>query len=195
MSSLISSSDLLTMILSIELQSLSLYTLASLYRESELASSAGLKYFLLGSLSSSFILLGSSLLYGFTGVTSLTDTPVYLAQSMICLSHGGIALGFILIAIGLLFKVAAAPFHNWAPDVYDGVPTLVTSWLAVMPKISILIFLLTPLHTFTHIAYWDSFCGYVLWLESLPNTFTDNAVQVDELTIHPFTADDMAWYI
>ena len=139
MSSLISSSDLVSMFLSIELQSFAVYILATLYRESEAATSAGLKYFLLGSLSSALILLGSSLLYGFTGLTSFEG--LYLLCSTTSTSHY-LELGVLLMAIGLLFKVSAAPFHNWAPDVYDGVPTLVTSWLAIMPKISLLVFIL-----------------------------------------------------
>src|SRR5919205_567492 len=99
---LISSSNLISMYLSIELQSFAVYILSTLYRNSESATSAGLKYFLLGSLASCFILLGA----------------------------------------GLLLKVAAAPLHNWAPDVYDESPTIVTIWLTIMPKISILIFIL-----------------------------------------------------
>lgn len=140
MSSLISSSDLVSMYLSIELQSFAVYILATIYRESESATSAGLKYFLLGSLSSALILLGSSLLYGFTGLTSFEG--LYMLCSTPGGPHFGIELSVLLMAIGLLFKVAAAPFHNWAPDVYDGVPTLVTSWLAIMPKISFLVFIL-----------------------------------------------------
>jgi len=134
MSSFVSSSDLLSMFLSIELQTLALYILATLYRYSEAATSAGLKYFLLGALSSSLLLLGSTLLYAFTGVSSFEGV------SMLCyaLATPAIQLGLLLIAIALLFKLAAAPFHNWAPDVYEGVPTIVTTWLAIMPKVAIL---------------------------------------------------------
>jgi len=138
MSSLVSSSDLVTLFLSIELQSLALYILATIYRDSEAATSAGLKYFLVGALSSSLILLGSCLLYGLTGVTSFEG--IYLLCSM-AVANSGIHLALVIIGIALLFKVAAAPFHNWAPDVYDGVPTIVTTWLAIMPKVAILAFL------------------------------------------------------
>jgi len=138
MSSLVSSSDLVTFFLSIELQSLALYILATIYRDSEAATSAGLKYFLVGALSSSLILLGSCLLYGLTGVSSFEG--IYLLCSM-AVANSGIHLALVLIGIALLFKVAAAPFHNWAPDVYDGVPTIVTTWLAIMPKVAILAFL------------------------------------------------------
>jgi NADH-ubiquinone oxidoreductase chain 2 len=138
MSSLVSSSDLVTLFLSIELQSLALYILATIYRDSEAATSAGLKYFLVGALSSSLILLGSCLLYGLTGVSSFEG--VYLLCSM-AVANSGIHLALVIIGIALLFKLAAAPFHNWAPDVYDGVPTIVTTWLAIMPKVAILAFL------------------------------------------------------
>lgn len=147
MSSLVSSSDLVTFFLSIELQSLALYILATIYRDSEAATSAGLKYFLVGALSSSLILLGSCLLYGLTGVSSFEG--VYLLCSM-AITNNGIHIALVIIGIALLFKVAAAPFHNWAPDVYDGVPTIVTTWLAIMPKIAILIFL-GEFQGFTHL--------------------------------------------
>lgn len=145
---LLSSSDLVSMYLSIELQSFAVYILATLYRDSESATSAGLKYFLLGGLSSALILLGTALIYSYTGLTqfesiytlvqvtgsdSVTNSTIY---------SGGITCGLLLIGLGFLFKVAAAPLHNWAPDVYDGVPTIVTSWLTTMPKISIFVFLL-----------------------------------------------------
>jgi NADH-ubiquinone oxidoreductase chain 2 len=138
MSSLISSSDLVSMFLSIELQSFAVYILATIYRESESATSAGLKYFLLGSLSSALILLGSSLLYGFTGLT--TFDSLYLLCSTTSTNHY-IELGVLLMAIGLLFKVSAAPFHWPFPSIYSGVPTVVTAALSTLPKLSVFIFL------------------------------------------------------
>nr|YP_011014477.1 NADH dehydrogenase subunit 2 [Pallidohirschioporus biformis]WQA11130.1 NADH dehydrogenase subunit 2 [Pallidohirschioporus biformis] len=161
---LLSSSDLLSMYLSIELQSFGVYILATLFRNSKLATSAGLKYFLLGGLSSCIILLGSGLVYSYTGLTNLesiyslisvvpsgTVSSVGYATGSFCPMGGeagvgnitqGLTLGFVLIIIGFLFKIAAAPLHNWAPDVYDESPTIVTIWLTIMPKIGILIFLL-----------------------------------------------------
>nr|YP_007476123.1 NADH dehydrogenase subunit 2 [Cantharellus cibarius]AGE93544.1 NADH dehydrogenase subunit 2 [Cantharellus cibarius] len=159
---LISSYDLVSMYLSIELQSFALYLLASLYRDSESATSAGLKYFLLGGLSSCFILLGAGLIYAYTGLTNLealyslfsvpniTDTIVSDSHLHFMVGagesniygHRGFLLGLILIVSGFLFKIAAAPFHNWAPDVYDQVPTIITTWLTIVPKIAIIIFLL-----------------------------------------------------
>jgi NADH-ubiquinone oxidoreductase chain 2 len=139
---LISSSDLVSMYLSIELQSFAVYILATLYRDSEAATSAGLKYFLLGGLSSCFILLGSGLIYAFTGLTNFESIYSLISVTGGNSTSQGILLGLVIIVAGFLFKIAAAPFHNWAPDVYDDVPTMVTTWLTVMPKISIVIFLL-----------------------------------------------------
>jgi NADH-ubiquinone oxidoreductase chain 2 len=142
---LLSSSDLISMYLSIELQSFGVYILASLFRYSESATSAGLKYFLLGGLSSCIILLGSGLIYAYTGLTNFENIYSLLSvYSNFDLSNVtiGLTLGLILIIIGFLFKVAAAPLHNWSPDVYDDSPTIVTIWLTIMPKIAILIFLL-----------------------------------------------------
>jgi NADH-ubiquinone oxidoreductase chain 2 len=139
---LISSSDLIAMYLSIELQSFGLYILASLYRDSDSATAAGLKYFLLGGLSSCLILLGAALLYTFTGLTNFESIYSLISVTYTNNIIQGITLGFILIFIGFLFKIAAAPLHNWAPDVYDDSPTIITIWLTIMPKISIIILLL-----------------------------------------------------
>ena len=139
---LISSSNLISMYLSIELQSFAVYILSTLYRNSESATSAGLKYFLLGSLASCFILLGSGLIYTFTGLTNLESIYNLISVTGPNQITQGIALGFIFIFSGFLLKIAAAPLHNWAPDVYDESPTIITIWLTIMPKISILIFIL-----------------------------------------------------
>lgn len=142
---LVSSSDLISMYLSIELQSFGLYIMAALYRNSESATAAGLKYFLLGGLSSALILLGSAIIYSYTGITQFQG--IYSLVSVASSTSDyvfiqPIVFGMLLIASGFLFKVAAAPFHNWAPDVYDGTPTIITTWLSTMPKISIFVFLL-----------------------------------------------------
>lgn len=139
---LVSSADLISMYLSIELQSFGVYILTTLYRDSESATSAGLKYFLLGGLSSCLILLGAGIIYTFTGLTNFES--IY---SLVSVSYNnniiqGLSLGLIIIIVGFLFKIAAAPLHNWAPDVYDDSPTIVTIWLTIMPKISIIIFIL-----------------------------------------------------
>ena len=143
---LISSADLISMYLSIELQSFGLYVLSTLYRDSESSTSAGLKYFLLGGLSSCLILLGAGLIYAYTGLTnfesiySLISVSSLNGSAHLCIQ--GFSLGLILIIIGFLFKISAAPLHNWSPDVYDDTPTIVTIWLTIMPKIAILILLL-----------------------------------------------------
>ena len=151
---LLSSSDLLSMYLSIELQSFGVYILATLFKDSGLATSAGLKYFLLGGLSSCLILFGSGLVYFYTGLTNLESIYSLISANGLN-SVTGITLGIIIIVIGFLFKIAAAPLHNWAPDVYNDSPTIVTIWLTIMPKISILVFLL------------DLFLGTTSWTNSI----------------------------
>ena len=156
---LVSSFDLISLYLSLELQSFGLYILATLYRNSESSTNAGLKYFLLGGLSSCIILLGTGIIYAYTGLTQLesiytlissisvpsmslqSELPMVTAFNINYVLQGTF-LGIILIFIGLLFKISAAPLHNWSPDVYDETPTIVTIWLTIMPKISILILLL-----------------------------------------------------
>nr|YP_010160565.1 NADH dehydrogenase subunit 2 [Gymnopilus junonius]QRH17751.1 NADH dehydrogenase subunit 2 [Gymnopilus junonius] len=141
---LISSYDLISLYLSIELQSFGLYVLSTLYRDSESSTAAGLKYFLLGGLASCIILLGAGIVYSYTGITNFES--LYLINSISDINQQyiiqGLSLGLILIFVGFLFKMAAAPLHNWSPDVYDGTPTIVTIWLTIIPKISILIILL-----------------------------------------------------
>ena len=159
---LLSSSDLLSMYLSIELQSFGVYILASLFRESRLATSAGLKYFLLGGLSSCFILLGSGLIYFYTGLTNLESIYSIISVSNLNGVSQGLTLGLILVFIGFLFKIAAAPLHSWAPDVYDDSPTIVTIWLTIMPKIAILILIL------------DLFTGSTSWVNTINGTNLDN---------------------
>jgi len=168
---LISSSNLITLYLSLELQSFGLYILASLYRHSELAISAGLKYFLLGSLASCIILLGCGLIYTFTGLTNLES--IYSMISVIDNNNNillGFSLGLILIFIGLLFKIAAAPLHNWAPDVYADSATIITTWLTIIPKISILLILF---EIQTHINLIDNI-NIILELNPLNNIINNN---------------------
>src|SRR6266576_1088980 len=144
---LLSSSDLISMYLSIELQSFGLYILSTLYRDSESSTSAGLKYFLLGGLSSCIILFG----------------------------------------LGLLFKIAAAPLHNWSPDVYDDTPTIVTIWLTIIPKISILILIL---EIYTQIGIIGepstlivNMNGYVEYLYAL-NEITNLNISLDTINLN-----------
>jgi len=178
---LISSSDLVSMYLSIELQSFGLYILSTLYRDSESSTSAGLKYFLLGSLSSCLILLGAGLIYAFTGLTNFESIYSLISVSEVNYIIQGLSLGLVLIIVGFLFKIAAAPLHNWSPDVYDDTPTIVTIWLTIMPKISILILLL-ELHTqIDFIGGLNSLIittnGYAEFLNSIPSiTYNMNEI-------------------
>ena len=146
---LISSSDLVSIFLSIELQSYGLYLLCSMYRNSESATSAGLTYFLLGGLASCFILLGIGLIYANLGVTYLDS--FYVINNLAGILNEQqittyIPYSLLLLTIGLLFKISAAPFHFWSPDVYDGIPTIVTTFVAIIAKISILTLLLHLVH-------------------------------------------------
>ena len=135
---LICSYDLISTFLSIEFQSLSLYIITTITKREAIA--AGLKYYLLGSLSSAILLLGLVLIYIVTGVTQYDS--LFLLLYLNCkIDTFYFIIIIIMIMVGLLFKIGAAPFHNWAPDVYDGVPTIITSWIAIMGKISILIFI------------------------------------------------------
>jgi len=153
---LMSTSDLVSIFLSIELQSYGLYLLSTIYRNSELATSGGLTYFLLGGLSSCFILLGASLLYTNSGTTNLDGLYVITSISDISESNYNnilylyesyyIHFSLLILSVGFLFKVSAAPFHFWSPDVYDAIPTIVTTFVAIVAKISIFIFLLELVH-------------------------------------------------
>lgn len=141
---LISSYSLISLFLAIELQSFGVYILATIFRSSESATAAGLKYFLLGGLSSTFILLGSAIIYSYSGLTQLNDLYILISvpNDSFTIDYA-IIFGILFIGCGILFKVASSPFHHWAPDVYDGVPTVVTMWLSIIPKISLFIFFLT----------------------------------------------------
>ena len=153
---LVSTSDLVSIFISIELQSYGLYLLSTLYRNSELATSGGLTYFLLGGLSSCFILLGTGLLYANSGTTNLDG--MYVITSLSDLANDitnnllywyksyYINFSLLILSVGFLFKVSAAPFHFWSPDVYDAIPTIVTTFVAIVAKISIFIFLLELVH-------------------------------------------------
>jgi len=137
----ISSYDLIAMYLAIELQSFCMYIVASLKRESEFSTEAGLKYFILGAFSSGLLLFGCSLLYGFTGTTNyqqLFHVFSTIDKTVDAEISNAIVLGVLFILIGMLFKLSAAPFHLWAPDVYEGAPTSITAFFAIVPKIAIL---------------------------------------------------------
>ena len=163
---LVSTSDLVSIFLAIELQSYGLYLLSTIYRDSEPATSGGLMYFLLGGLSSCFILLSTGLLYANTGTTNLDSLYIITSiHKMSCSEYSHlnnltpeclnffywyesyyIDISLLFMSVGFLFKVSAAPFHFWSPDVYDAIPTIVTTFVAIIAKISIFIFLLELVH-------------------------------------------------
>lgn len=130
---MISSNDLIALYLGLELQSLSLYVIAAINRDSTRSTEAGLKYFVLGALSSGFLLYGMSLIYGFTGHTGYGAIAEALQADS---SSVGIVIGLVFVLAGLAFKISAVPFHMWTPDVYQGSPTPVTAFFAAAPKIA-----------------------------------------------------------
>lgn len=163
---LISSSDLVSLFLSIELQSYGLYILCTIYRNSESSTASGLTYFLLGGLSSCFILLGIGLIYANSGTTYLDSFYIITNITNILTENelnnpmtkdiaSYIPYCLLLITIGLLFKMSAAPLHFWSPDVYDGIPTIVTTFVAIIPKISLIVILFHLVH-FTNNIYITS---------------------------------------
>ena len=129
---MVSAGDLMALYMGLELQSLALYVIAALRRDSAKSTEAGLKYFVLGALSSGLLLYGASLVYGYTG-TTLFSGIVVAADGQAPL---GLLLGLVFVISGLAFKVSAVPFHMWTPDVYEGAPTPVTAFFATAPKVA-----------------------------------------------------------
>ena len=139
---MVSANDLIALYVGLELQSLSLYVIAAFKRDSVRSTEAGLKYFVLGALSSGLLLYGCSLIYGFTGTTSF--------EGLATVFHGGerpigVLVGSVFLLAGLAFKVSAVPFHMWTPDVYEGAPTPVTAFFAAAPKIAAIALLIRVL--------------------------------------------------
>ncbi|MDG2096411.1 MAG: NADH-quinone oxidoreductase subunit NuoN [Paracoccaceae bacterium] len=133
---MVSAGDLLSLYMGIELQALSLYVIAAFNRDSVRSTEAGLKYFVLGALSSGLLLYGVSLIYGFSGTTKFSDIALALGQGPTPL---GLLVGLVFLISGLAFKISAAPFHMWTPDVYEGAPTPVTAFFATAPKVAAMI--------------------------------------------------------
>ena len=151
------------MYLSIELQSFGVYILSTIFRDSESSTFAGLKYFLLGGLSSCIILLGCGIIYSYIGLTNLESIFSLISVSDSQSIVQGCSLGIFIIIVGFLFKISAAPFHSWSPGVYDAIPTVTTTFVAIIPKIGILILFLEIMiyyidlpkdHTMLYFAYF-----------------------------------------
>ena len=126
---MLSANDLILFYLGLELQSLALYVLAAFDRDNVISSEAGIKYFVLSALSSGLLLYGCSLLYGFTGSTNFDEISISLVAQ-----NTGAIFAMVFILVGLAFKVSAVPFHMWTPDVYEGAPTSITNFFAIVPK-------------------------------------------------------------
>ncbi|WGU38610.1 MULTISPECIES: NADH-quinone oxidoreductase subunit NuoN [unclassified Phenylobacterium] len=130
-----SAGDLISLYMGVELHSLALYVLAAMHREDAKASEAGLKYFVLGALSSGLLLYGASLIYGFAGSTRFDEIAVVVQSG----AGTGVLFGLVFLICGLAFKVSAAPFHMWTPDVYEGAPTPVVAFFAGAPKLAAMV--------------------------------------------------------
>ncbi|HEY6600228.1 MAG TPA: NADH-quinone oxidoreductase subunit NuoN [Xanthobacteraceae bacterium] len=133
---LISAADLIALYLGLELMSLALYVVAAIDRDSVRSTEAGLKYFVLGALSSGMLLYGASLVYGFTGTVSFAGIAKAAAQGGTSTANLGLVFGLVFLFAGFCFKVSAVPFHMWTPDVYEGAPTPITAFFAAAPKVA-----------------------------------------------------------
>jgi NADH-quinone oxidoreductase subunit N len=147
---MVSSGDLMSLYMGLELQSLCLYVVASMRRDSLKSTEAGLKYFVLGALSSGLLLYGASLCYGYAGTTSFEGIIAAAGDDH---ADVGLLIGLVMILSGLAFKVSAVPFHMWTPDVYEGAPTPVTAFFATAPKVAAMALFARVMH--------DAFGGIV----------------------------------
>ncbi|CAO3429890.1 NADH-quinone oxidoreductase subunit NuoN [Azospirillum doebereinerae] len=151
---MISANDLISLYVGLETQSLALYVIAAFRRDHAKSSEAGLKYFVLGSLSSGMLLYGASMVYGFAGTTSFDKVAALFAGG----AHvsTGLVIGLVFVLAGLAFKLSAAPFHMWSPDVYEGAPTPVTAFFAAAPKVAaVALFTRVLIEPFGHLtAQW-----------------------------------------
>jgi NADH-quinone oxidoreductase subunit N len=160
---LISAADLIALYLGLELMSLALYVVAAINRDSVRSTEAGLKYFVLGALSSGMLLYGASLIYGFTGTVSFAGIAKALSQGASGSVNLGLIFGLVFLFAGFCFKVSAVPFHMWTPDVYEGAPTPVTAFFAAAPKVAgIAVFVRTTIVAFPDIlTQWQQIVVFV----------------------------------
>jgi NADH-quinone oxidoreductase subunit N len=158
MMTLVSARDLITLYLGLELMSLSLYVIAAFDRDNLRSSEAGLKYFVLGALSSGMLLYGASLLYGFTGSVTLDGIAAAAKEPSI-----GLVFGIVFLFAGFAFKVSAVPFHMWTPDVYEGAPTPVTAFFAAAPKVAaVAVFVRVSIEAFPNVTLqWQQIVIFV----------------------------------
>jgi NADH-quinone oxidoreductase subunit N len=133
---MVSANDMLSLYVGLELQSLSLYVLAAIRKTHLRSAESGMKYFILGAISSGILLFGISLIYGFVGSTNFDVIASTLSQEAGLGNHLGAVIGFVFVLAALAFKISAVPFHMWTPDVYEGAPTSVTAFFALVPKLA-----------------------------------------------------------
>jgi len=169
---MISANDLMSLYIGLELQSLAAYVLASIHRDDARSSEAGLKYFVLGALSSGMLLYGASLIYGFTGNVNFDA----IAQTLQGKSGGmatGAVFGLVFLATGIAFKCSAAPFHMWTPDVYEGAPTPVTAFFASAPKMAaVALFVRVMIDAFPAVtAQWQQIIAFLAVASMLLGAF------------------------
>lgn len=183
---LVSTNDLVSIFLAIELQSYGLYLISTIYRNSELSTTGGLMYFLLGGLASCFILLGTGLLYANMGSTNLDNlfiiTSISETSSDMWYKPYYINLSLAIFAIGFLFKISAAPFHFWAPDVNDAIPTIVTTFVALIAKISIFILLLQLVY-YTNNSFSEMSWTFILLMSALFSFIVGTVVGLTQFRI------------
>jgi NADH-quinone oxidoreductase subunit N len=160
---LISAADLIALYLGLELMSLALYVVAAINRDSVRSTEAGLKYFVLGALSSGMLLYGASLVYGFTGTVSFAGIAKAASQATPSYANLGLLFGLVFLFAGFCFKVSAVPFHMWTPDVYEGAPTPITAFFAAAPKVAgIAMFVRTTIMAFPGIVtQWQQIVVFV----------------------------------
>ena len=176
---MVSANDLISLYLGLELQSLALYVVAAFHRDNLRSTEAGLKYFVLGALSSGLLLYGCSLVYGFTGTTNF-DVMAGLWQDGA--SAGiGVVVGLVFIVAGLAFKVSAVPFHMWTPDVYEGAPTPVTAFFAVAPKIAAMALLLRVM--FGPFGALDGEWQQIIWVISIASMLLGSFAAIHQSNI------------
>ncbi|MDW4496877.1 NADH-quinone oxidoreductase subunit NuoN [Sulfitobacter sp. D35] len=175
---MVSAGDLIALYLGLELQSLALYVVAALRRDSVKSTEAGLKYFVLGSLSSGLLLYGASLVYGYTGTTLFTGIVQTAQEGELSI---GLLFGIVFIVAGLAFKVSAVPFHMWTPDVYEGSPTPVTAFFATAPKMAAMALFARVLHG----AFGDaaSDWGQILAFLSVASMFLGSVAAIGQRNI------------
>src|ERR1700694_4058587 len=155
---LISAADLIALYLGLELMSLALYVVAAIDRDSVRSTEAGLKYFVLGALSSGMLLYGASLIYGFTGTISFAGIAKAANHATL-----GLVFGLVFLFAGFCFKISAVPFHMWTPDVYEGAPTPITAFFAAAPKVAAMaLFIRAAISAFPTIAMqWQQIIAFV----------------------------------